>query len=358
VDFYLHPDKEKNMVDASVPRPKIWPVLIGGVLSVILVIAGTAFFLDRLSPPPSTTTDPSMPLATINGVAITRQMLDTELKISRLNVMEALPSLSGEDLTRAQKEGLNQLVNRQLVLQAAARDGFRLTDAAIQERAKLLFGAYGEEALDQALTQAGATRHDLLCWVSEITTVEEYTVQVIMDQTTAETRQRVYNDWLNAQQAQADIKIFLEGQTTIPSALPGQPAPNFSLTTTTGDTVSLTDYRGQPVLINFWASWCPSCTAELPEYETVYQQQSQAGHKFAVLAVNLQESTETVTAFAQGLGLTYPVLIDREGQVTIKDYQIVGMPGSILVDAQGLIVYRHVGPLSGDLLAEKLAELN
>jgi hypothetical protein len=106
VDFYLHPDKEKNMVDASVPRPKIWPVLIGGVLSVILVIAGTAFFLDRLSPPPSTTTDPSMPLATINGVAITRQMLDTELKISRLNVMEALPSLSGEDLTRAQKEGL------------------------------------------------------------------------------------------------------------------------------------------------------------------------------------------------------------------------------------------------------------
>ena len=346
------------MVDASVPRPKIWPILIGGILSVILVITATVFILNQLAPTTSTTTDPSTPLATINGVAITRQMLDTELKISRLNIAEPLPSLSGEDLTRAQKEGLNQLVNRQLVLQAAARDGFRLDEAAIQERANLLFGAYGEEALNQALAQADATRHDLLWWVSEITTVEEYTVQVIMDQTTAETRQRVYNDWLNAQQAQADIKIFLEGETTAPSALPGQPAPNFSLTTTTGDTVSLADYRGQTVLVNFWASWCPSCTAELPEYETVYQQQNQTGQNFAVLAVNLQESPETAAAFAQGLGLSYPVLVDREGEVTIRDYQIVGMPGSILIDEEGIIVYRHVGPMSGDLLTEKLAELH
>jgi len=65
-----------------------------------------------------------------------------------------------------------------------------------------------------------------------------------------------------------------------------------------------------------------------------------------------------VQRFSAGLGLTFPILLDSDGQVTIRDYQVVGMPGSIIIDRQGAIFYRHLGPMSDDLLRRKLAELN
>ena len=67
---------------------------------------------------------------------------------------------------------------------------------------------------------------------------------------------------------------------------------------------------------------------------------------------------EQVQRFSAGLGLTFPILLDSDGQVTIRDYQVVGMPGSIIVDRQGTIFYRHLGPMSDELLRQKLAELN
>ncbi len=335
---------------------RLVPISIGVGLALLVIFMVTTRLLTRTQTEQMITTGLPDPVATVNGVAITRDMIDREITVSRLNILEPLPPLTGEDLVRAREEALNQLINRQLVLQAAARQGFKLDEAFIQRRVDLLFGTYGDEALAEALEQAGITSDDVFWWVSELTTVEEFTVQVIMAGASPETRQRVYNDWLNEQQAKAEVKTFLDSSNNTFTALPGQPAPDFTLTTLDGQSVSLSDYRGQVVLVNFWATWCPSCIAEMPDYETVYRQQP--GGDFVVLGVNLQENADQVQQFTTGLGLSFPILLDKDGHVTIRAYQVVGMPGSIIVDRKGIIFYRHIGPMSGEVLVEKLNELN
>jgi len=305
--------------------------------------------------PPEAPAAPPDIIATINSEAITRDMLAAELAISRLNVTAPLPPLSGDDLRRAEEEALNQLITRHLILQAAARQNFALDAAAIERQAELLFGAHGDAALNDALRQANATRADLLWWVGEITTVEEFITGVIMKDAAPEDRQQVYNEWLNARQAEAAIRVFDAQSNLTFSALPGHPAPDFELDALTGDRLALSQFRGRVVLINFWATWCPSCTAEMPEYEQVYQRHNR--QDFTILAVNLQENRAGIRPFVTGMGLSFPVLLDETGDVTNTLYQIVGLPGSVLVNADGIIVYRHIGPMSGDLLEQKLAEL-
>jgi peroxiredoxin len=296
-------------------------------------------------------------MATVNGVAISREMVEKEVTVSRFNVASPLPPLTGDDLVRATNEALNQLITRQLVLQAASRQNFVLDEALIESRVALLFGANGDQALDDALGQVGATRADLAWWVRELTTIEEFTVKVIMAGAAPEDRQQVYNDWLNVQRAAADIKTYLNGQEQGLLAQMGGPAPDFTLTNLAGQSVSLYDYKGKVVLINFWATWCPSCLSELPDYEQVYQQHGGPAGDFVVLGVNLQEGQTQVKDYASGLGLTFPVLLDEDGGVTTRQYQVTGMPGSFIIDRQGVIFYRHVGPLSAETLQVKLAEL-
>jgi len=339
---------------------RLRPILLGVGLGLLVVIVATGWLLWRAraiesaAKPDSIASD--TPLALVNGVAITPNMVEREIRVSRFNIIDPPPPLSGADLERAGQEALNQLISRQLVLQAAAQQGFVLDDHFIEQQVALLFGGYGPEKLNQVLTQAGLTRADLFWWVAELTTVEEFSLQVVMAGAAPENRQRVYNDWLNRRQAEAIIQTFQNGRQQSPAALPGHAAPDFALTTLTGQTAALSDYRGQVVLINFWATWCPSCIAEMPHYDAIYRQQPLAD--FIVLGVNLQENRPQVRQFVDGLGLSFPILLDEDGQVTIDEYQIPGMPGSIIVDRQGIIFYRHIGPMSGQLLAEKLAELD
>jgi peroxiredoxin len=296
-------------------------------------------------------------VATVNGVAITQAMVEKEITVSRFNVASPLPPLTGDDLVRATDEALNQLIIRQLVLQAASRQNFVLDEALIESRVELLFGVKGDQALDNALRQVGATRADLTWWVQELTTVEEFAVRVIMAGVAPEARQQVYNDWLNAQRAAANIKTYLNEEEQSLPAVMGEPAPNFTLTNLAGQPVALFDYRGKIVLVNFWATWCPSCLSELPDYEQLYQQHGGPRGDFVILGVNLQEGQGQVEDYATGLGLTFPVLLDTAGSVTTRQYQVTGMPASLIIDRQGLIFYRHIGPMSVETLQAKLAEL-
>ena len=351
---------------------RIIPVMIGAFLGVSVVIGALYVVLEYtslvadLGPSPeaenaveavSTGDDGQQIVATVNGEAITADMVAAEIKISRLNVAEPLPPLTGEDLERAREEAINQLISRHLILQAATRQGFVLDDEFVAKRVDLLFGTYGDEALDAALQQAGATRADVVWWIREIFTVEGFTTDIIMGNAAPEMRQQVYNDWMNMQRGAADIKTYLNGEVQNVAAQIGQAAPDFALITPEGHQISLADYRGRVVLVNFWATWCPSCVAEMPEYEAVYQRHGGGQADFVVLGVNLQESPEHVAQYAAGLGVTFPVLLDQNGDVTTGQYQATGMPASFIVDKQGLIYYRHLGPMSGETLEAKLAEL-
>jgi len=313
-----------------------------------------ALFLSRQPDDLATEAGLALPAAAVNGVAITQELVERELVVSRLNVAAPLPPLADEDLERAREEALNQLISRQLILQEAGRQGFRLEPDVIEAQAELLFGPEDDEALGQALAQAGVGWSELVWWVGEILTVEEFVAQVVMAGAAPEERQQVYNEWLNARRAGARIEVYVGDQLQVVRPLTGAAAPDFSLTGLDGGNVSLSDYRGQVVLLNFWTTWCSSCLTELPDYERIYRQYSP---EFVVLGVNLQEEAPHVRQYAAGLGLTFPVLLDQDGRVANRQYQLVGLPGSFIIDRQGQIVYQHLGPMSGETLVAKLAAL-
>lgn len=113
-------------------------------------------------------------------------------------------------------------------------------------------------------------------------------------------------------------------------------APNFTLETLEGETVSLSDFEGQAVMINFWASWCPPCRAEMPSMENVYQKYQNQG--FVILAINAthQDTVSGAANFVAEEGFSYPILMDTKDSVS-QLYQLRSLPTSLFVGKDGLI---------------------
>jgi peroxiredoxin len=131
-------------------------------------------------------------------------------------------------------------------------------------------------------------------------------------------------------------------------------AVDFRLEALDGTEVSLSDYRGSVVLVNFWATWCPPCRAEIPDIEAAYQ--ARQGDGFVVLGVSVEQARAAVAPFVEAVGMTYPVLLDEAGQV-YRTYRAPGLPMSILLDENGVIRARHVGGMTRAQLDGYLAEV-
>jgi thiol-disulfide isomerase/thioredoxin len=123
------------------------------------------------------------------------------------------------------------------------------------------------------------------------------------------------------------------------------PQAALSLEDLGGNTHNLNDYRGQVVLVNFWATWCPPCIVEMPALQRL--KQKLAGKPFRILAVNEKESEETIWKFHKLVKVDFPLLLDRDGQAS-EDWHVAVYPSSYLVDAAGEIRYQVTGMLEWD----------
>jgi peroxiredoxin len=119
------------------------------------------------------------------------------------------------------------------------------------------------------------------------------------------------------------------------------PTPDFTLPDPQGKKVSLKDFRGKIVFLNFWASWCGPCRDEMPAMERLYEEFKEKG--FVVLAVNIKDSRKDALAFVKELKLTYPILLDPEGDVG-QLYGAWGLPATYLIGAKGEGLARMWGP--------------
>ncbi len=134
---------------------------------------------------------------------------------------------------------------------------------------------------------------------------------------------------------------------------PGQLAPNFRLRTSSGNEIVLAELRGRPVFLNFWATWCLFCVSEMPALDRLA---SRYGDQVVVLGINAGESPETVEAFARQIGVTYPLLLDRDQEVT-RAYRVRSMPTSLIIDAHGVVQSVRYGVLTPPEMEERLAPL-
>ncbi|HUY98968.1 MAG TPA: TlpA disulfide reductase family protein [Thermomicrobiaceae bacterium] len=134
----------------------------------------------------------------------------------------------------------------------------------------------------------------------------------------------------------------------------GHTAPTIVLPGLNGQTVKLSDLRGKVVLVNFWATWCPPCQAEMPELQSVYQ--ARQGGVFVILGVDQAESADIVRPYVDQRHFSWTFALDQNTDVS-RAYGVYGIPQSFLVDQQGRIAYIWKGPLSRSELEQQLTLL-
>jgi len=133
--------------------------------------------------------------------------------------------------------------------------------------------------------------------------------------------------------------------------LVGNPAPDFSLSTPEGELVTLTGFRGHPVMLNFWATWCSPCVAELPLIQERYLANRP---ELVVLAVNACETPGLVSDFAADMDLELPILLDEDCSVGDRDYRVTGYPTSVFIDADGVVRSVYIGSMTASTLDKNL----
>jgi peroxiredoxin len=126
---------------------------------------------------------------------------------------------------------------------------------------------------------------------------------------------------------------------------PGAAAPQFSLAARGGQNVSLAQYKGQVVMINFWASWCGPCRQEMPLLESIYKKYNKLG--FTMLGVNVEPDSNAANAWLKETPVSFPILYDTESKVS-KLYDVAGMPTSVIIDRAGKVRLIHRSYRPGD----------
>lgn len=138
----------------------------------------------------------------------------------------------------------------------------------------------------------------------------------------------------------------------------GEKAPDFKLQTLDGKEVSLSDYRGKKVILNFWATWCPPCKAEMPHMQSFYEEQAEESN-VEILAVNLMSQDngkKAVADFVKQYGLTFPIPLDESGTAGER-YDIVTIPTSYIVNTDGTIHQKIIGPMDEQMMKDLVNEM-
>ena len=156
----------------------------------------------------------------------------------------------------------------------------------------------------------------------------------------------------------ASVLLFKRGAgaQTIPSdlsAVPAKanfPAPEVTLTDTRGESHSLRDYRGQVVLINLWATWCPPCKAEMPTLQAFYDKYRDEG--FTIIAINDGDPVEDVLQFEEDYQLSFPIWLDPKYYATEQAFKTMNLPSSFVIDRTGTVRLMWVGAISRKMLDE------
>lgn len=136
--------------------------------------------------------------------------------------------------------------------------------------------------------------------------------------------------------------------------LPGETAPTFSASDIEGGEFRLQDFRGEVVVLNFWATWCPQCEDEIPAFETVWREVAAEGVQFVGVAMN--DSASAVSAVANEQGITFPLIVEEESQIT-SAYGVTAVPETFIIDQDGNVAFIHIGVVDSETLLGELAEL-
>lgn len=157
--------------------------------------------------------------------------------------------------------------------------------------------------------------------------------------------------FLPGQGTEAGGSSSSDSDSALPPARVGSPAPDFVVRDLDGNSVRLSDLRGKTVFINFWATWCPPCRAEMAEIQSVYEEYKDQGVVFLLL--NQREDPEVVRKYVQSMNLTVPVYLDRSGEVSNR-FRVNSLPTTFFVDPKGVVSEMALGSLNRSAMIRRI----
>jgi peroxiredoxin len=134
----------------------------------------------------------------------------------------------------------------------------------------------------------------------------------------------------------------------------GDPSPDFELTTLDGSKARLSDFKGQPVVVNFWATWCGPCQSEMPAIQAAHDRYAKDNVNF--LGVNVQESRDAAQFFMTSKSLAFPILLDIAGDVS-RTYRVKSLPSTFFVDRQGVLREQFTGEMNASVIDRRVGSL-
>ncbi len=358
----------------------IGPGAIIGGLVTLAALAAVAYFVTRGGLPfgpagesASTNQDGPVPLsggirtvaedlderlAAVDGRDILRREVDAEYVVQRF----LQRALQGQILDESKSEAfrrdlLDRLVDRELLKGAADEAGITVDDARYATEMPTIgpgFGAVGAGVTTDMIRDAvvnsefGLDDTDFRRWAeSQIRSrmflsspsVRDYAAR--FTESTGRAAEQLNEEVVATVRAETSDVVFVIDGVDVRPVREGDPAPEIVLDTPDGQSMSLSSLRGTPVMVNFWATWCAPCQIEMPLFINA---QETHGDGLVVLGVNSQEDPATVTNYVNVMGITFPVILDRDGKTSLV-YRVRALPTTFFVDADGIVVRAHRGAI-------------
>ena len=322
----------------------------------ILVAAGAAAFLVMLGAWMWFTSPlggvPADAVARVNGELIYQRDVERRMNLTRLfNELSARPDAEDPSATNA----LEQVISDLMQVQDARKAGVTANADEIDSELQQIETSTGRtrSQIEEAAGRYNLTLDDLRGFISDALVIKKYKDDYVLagaadvqDATNKE------NEWFTQLANTSRIDRF-KPVGSGPAPRVGAEAPDFTLTDTDGNEVTLSTLRGKPVMVNFWATWCPPCRAEIPEIVKLYSETGDEARPYEVLGVATQSDTATIKAFSQEFNMTFPLLPDAQGRV-VSDYHVLPIPTTFFVDGEGIIRHIQTGPVTRELMEKWL----
>ncbi len=325
------------------------------VLFVILVLIGcrsAASETPESGPAPS-----SVPAAAADVVAYVGDEPVTEEQWQQArSYAEATKLLLAQPGAQLDEHSVLQSYLEDLMLaRSAVSAGFEVKAADVDAEEQRILQVAGADAvkLDRVLAEVGLTRPAWRAELNRAVQASTYLEDVLLAGAPAIDRAARRSATLDDLHRRYALRVVAEPP-RLEGARVGDQAPDFTLSDTGGNLVSLSDLKGKGVILNFWATWCGPCRQEMPLLQKAFEDHGDEG--LVVVGVDVGEQAEPVQAFFKELGLTFPALLDADQEIS-RLYRVYGLPTTFFLDRQGVINYVLVGPADQALLDRQIPEI-
>lgn len=319
---------------------------------------------DAVAEMPSITAGEPVLLATVDGAPVTSRDVDLELIVQTAIRQQLGMPLDSDpaEIERFRGDILERLLDQRALVEAARAAGIALLDDEVSAGIDTMASQLGVDGtvLHQAALDAGITDEEYRTWVEGQLMIQRY---LGTDEARAYAEQALAERGIPASAAvgmpidqealasvvseSAEIYFVVDGEKVAPAAV-GEIAPDVTVWGLDGEPIALSDLRGKPVVLNFWATWCVPCRMEMP---ILQQAHDEYGDEVMILGVDVDEPVADVEAYLQELGIDFPIAIDRKAAAA-RLFRSRALPMTFFIDADGVVQERHRGALrSPDQLA-------